>query len=57
MLNNEKVAFRQKFLYSKGAHYETATLSSIELLPGERYYVHYKRTLSGYEEYDIWEYT
>ena len=27
------VAFKQKFYYAKGAHYETATLSSIELLP------------------------
>ena len=25
--------FKQKFYYAKGAHYETATLSSIELLP------------------------
>ena len=29
------VAFKQKFYYAKGAHYETATLSSIELLPKE----------------------
>ena len=26
---------KQKFYYAKGAHYETATLSSIELLPKE----------------------
>lgn len=29
------VAFKQKFYYAKGAHYETATLSSIELVPKE----------------------
>ena len=29
------VAFKQKFYYAKGAHYKTATLGSIELLPGE----------------------
>ena len=29
------VAFKQKFYYAKGAHYETATLSSIKLLPRE----------------------
>lgn len=29
------VAFKQKFYYAKGAHYETATLNSIELLPKE----------------------
>ncbi|MBQ8260738.1 MAG: hypothetical protein IJZ00_00440 [Lachnospiraceae bacterium] len=27
--------FKQKFYYAKSAHYETATLSSIELLPRE----------------------
>lgn len=27
------VAFKQKFYYAKGAHYETATLNSVELLP------------------------
>lgn len=32
-LLEKDVAFKQKFYYSKGAHYETATLSSIELLP------------------------
>ena len=34
-LLEKDVAFKQKFYYSKGAHYETATLSSIELLPRE----------------------
>lgn len=34
-LLEKDVAFKQKFYYAKGAHYETATLSSIELLPGE----------------------
>lgn len=29
------VAFKQKFYYAKGALYETATLSGIELLPRE----------------------
>lgn len=29
------VAFKQKFYYAKGAHYETATLSSIELMPSD----------------------
>ena len=29
------VAFKQKFYYAQGAHYETATLNSIELLPRE----------------------
>ena len=29
------IAFKQKFYYAKGAHYETATLSCIELLPKE----------------------
>lgn len=32
-LLEKDVAFKQKFYYAKGAHYETATLSSIELLP------------------------
>ena len=27
------VAFKQKFYYAKSAHYETATLNSVELLP------------------------
>ena len=34
-LLEQDVAFKQKFYYTKGAHYETATLSSIELLPKE----------------------
>ena len=34
-LLEKDVAFKQKFYYAKGAHYETATLSSIELLPGK----------------------
>ena len=29
------MVFKQKFYYAKGAHYETATLSSIELMPKE----------------------
>lgn len=32
-LLEKDVAFKQKFYYSKGAHYETATLRSIDLLP------------------------
>ena len=32
-LLEKDVAFKQKFYYAKGAHYETATLSSIELVP------------------------
>lgn len=34
-LLEKDVAFKQKFYYAKGAHYETATLRSIELLPRE----------------------
>ena len=34
-LLEKDVAFKQKFYYAKGAHYETATLSSIELMPKE----------------------
>jgi hypothetical protein len=34
-LLEKDVAFKQKFYYAKGAHYETATLESIELLPRE----------------------
>lgn len=34
-LLEKDVAFKQKFYYAKGAHYETATLNSIELLPKE----------------------
>ena len=30
------IAFKQKFYYAKSAHYETATLGSIMLVPGER---------------------
>ena len=32
-LLEKDIAFKKKFYYTKGAHYETATLSSIELLP------------------------
>jgi len=34
-LLEKDVAFKQKFYYAKGAHYETATLDSITLLPRE----------------------
>ena len=34
-LLEKDIAFKQKFYYAKGAHYETATLNSIELLPRE----------------------
>ena len=34
-LLEKDVAFKQKFYYAKGAHYEAATWSSIELLPKE----------------------
>ena len=34
-LLEKDVTFKQKFYYAKGAHYETATLNSIELLPRE----------------------
>ena len=34
-LLEKDIAFKQKFYYAKGAHYETATLGSIELLPRE----------------------
>ncbi len=34
-LLEKDVAFKQKFYYAKGAHYETATLGSIMLAPGE----------------------
>ena len=34
-LLEKDVVFKQKFYYAKGAHYETATLSSIELMPKE----------------------
>ena len=34
-LLEKDVAFKQKFYYAKGAHYETATLKSIGLLPRE----------------------
>ena len=34
-LLEKDVVFKQKFYYVKGAHYETATLSGIELLPKE----------------------
>jgi hypothetical protein len=30
------VAFKQKFYYTKGAHYETATFESIKLVPSEK---------------------
>ncbi len=29
------IAFKQKFYYAKGAHYETATLAEISLIPVE----------------------
>ena len=32
-LLEKDIAFKQKFYYAKGAHYETATLSCIELVP------------------------
>ena len=35
-LLEKDVAFKQKFYYAKGAHYETATLKTIMLVPGER---------------------
>ena len=34
-LLEKDVAFKQKFYYAKGAHYETATLRIIDLLPRE----------------------
>lgn len=34
-LLEKDVVFKQKFYYAKNAHYETATLSSIELMPKE----------------------
>ena len=34
-LLEKDVAFKQKFYYSKGAHYETATLAEISLIPSE----------------------
>lgn len=37
-LLEKDVAFKQKFYYAKGAHYETATLESIALLPSEEIY-------------------
>lgn len=30
------MAFKQKFYYAKGAHYETATLKTVELIPAEK---------------------
>ena len=30
------ITFKQKFYYAKSAHYETATLGTIMLVPGER---------------------
>ena len=35
-LLEKDVVFKQKFYYAKGAHYETATLETIMLVPGER---------------------
>ena len=35
-LLEKDVTFKQKFYYAKGAHYETATLENIMLVPGER---------------------
>ena len=37
-LLEKDVAFKQKFYYAKSAHYETATLETIMLVPGERIY-------------------
>ena len=34
-LLEKDVAFKQKFYYSKGAHYETATLANVQLIPRE----------------------
>ena len=34
-LLEKDVAFKQKFYYAKSAHYETATLNSIELMPSD----------------------
>lgn len=34
-LLEKDVAFKQKFYYAKGAHYETATLAEISLIPSE----------------------
>ena len=34
-LLEKDIAFKQKFYYSKGAHYETATLAEISLIPAE----------------------
>lgn len=34
-LLEKDVTFKQKFYYAKGAHYETATLNSIELMPSD----------------------
>ena len=35
-LLEKDVSFKQKFYYAKGAHYETATLETIMLVPEER---------------------
>jgi hypothetical protein len=35
-LLEKDVVFKQKFYYAKSAHYETATLRSIQLIPDER---------------------
>ena len=35
-LLEKDVLFKQKFYYAKGAHYETATLKTVKLLPPER---------------------
>ena len=32
-LLSKDILFKQKFYYSKGAHYESATLSEIDLIP------------------------
>ena len=34
-LLEKDIAFKQKFYYAKGAHYETATLAEISLIPAE----------------------
>ena len=35
-LLEKDIAFKQKFYYTKNAHYESATLNRIELLPKEK---------------------
>lgn len=54
-LLEKDITFKQKFYYAKSAHYETATLGTIMLVPGERIHKAHKRRLPGYAKYDIWE--